>query len=46
MVTDRRLKKMKRVLNTRQWTLRIFMDYVYSPHNLSAIVRTADAVNI
>jgi tRNA (guanosine-2'-O-)-methyltransferase len=22
------------------------MDYVYSPHNLSAIVRTADAVNI
>ena len=37
---------MKRVLATRQYTLRVFMDYVYSEHNLSAIVRTADAVNV
>ncbi|WP_456471018.1 TrmH family RNA methyltransferase [Caminibacter sp.] len=46
LVTDERLEKMKKVLNTRQWTLRVFMDYVYSPHNLSAIVRTCDAVNV
>jgi tRNA (guanosine-2'-O-)-methyltransferase len=37
---------MKKILNTRQDTLRVFMDYVYSPHNLSAIVRTCDAVNV
>ena len=46
MVTPERLAKMKRVLKTRQWDLRIFMDYVYSEHNLSAIVRSADAVNV
>jgi tRNA (guanosine-2'-O-)-methyltransferase len=37
---------MKKILYTRQNTLRVFMDYVYSHHNLSAIVRTCDAVNI
>jgi len=46
LVTQERLEKMKKILYTRQWTLRVFMDYVYSPHNLSAIVRTCDAVNI
>ncbi len=46
LVSDERLKKMKKILETRQDTLRVFMDYVYSPHNLSAIVRTCDAVNI
>ena len=46
MVTSRRLEKMKQVLKTRQWDLRVFMDYVYSEHNLAAIVRTADAVNV
>ena len=46
LVSDERLNKMKKVLETRQDTLRVFMDYVYSPHNLSAIVRTCDAVNI
>jgi len=46
MPTERRIEKMKRVLFTRQYTLRVFMDYVYSEHNLSAIVRTADAVNV
>jgi len=37
---------MKNILNTRQNTLRVFMDYVFSSHNLSAIVRTCDAVNV
>ena len=46
LVTNKRLEKMKKVLNTRQYTLRVFMDYVYSNHNLSAIVRTCDAVNV
>jgi tRNA (guanosine-2'-O-)-methyltransferase len=46
LVSDERLEKMKKILYTRQDTLRVFMDYVYSPHNLAAIVRTCDAVNI
>ena len=46
LVTEERLNKMRKILETRQDTLRVFMDYVYSHHNLSAIVRTCDAVNI
>ena len=46
LVSEERLNKMKKILKTRQDTLRVFMDYVYSPHNLSAIVRTCDAVNV
>jgi tRNA (guanosine-2'-O-)-methyltransferase len=46
LVSEERLNKMKKILYTRQNTLRVFMDYVYSPHNLAAIVRTCDAVNI
>ena len=46
LVSDERLEKMKQVLNTRQNTLRVFMDYVFSSHNLSAIVRTCDGVNV
>ena len=46
LVSEERLEKMKNILNTRQNTLRVFMDYVFSSHNLAAIVRTCDAVNI
>jgi tRNA (guanosine-2'-O-)-methyltransferase len=46
LVSEERLEKMKKILNTRQNTLRVFMDYVFSSHNLSAIVRTCDAVNV
>ncbi len=46
LVSKERLEKMKKILQTRQDTLRVFMDYVFSNHNLSAIVRTCDAVNI
>jgi tRNA (guanosine-2'-O-)-methyltransferase len=46
LVSEERLEKMKNILNTRQNTLRVFMDYVFSSHNLSAIVRTCDAVNV
>ena len=46
LVSEERLNKMKKILETRQDSLRVFMDYVYSPHNLAAIVRTCDAVNI
>jgi len=46
LVNEERLEKMKRVLNSRQKDLIVFMDNVYSNHNLSAIIRSADAVNV
>jgi len=46
LVNEDRLNKMKKILNSRQDDLRIFLDNVYSNHNLSAIVRTCDAVNV
>jgi len=46
LVNDERLNKMKKVLYSRQKDLIVFMDNVYSNHNLSAIIRTADAVNV
>jgi tRNA (guanosine-2'-O-)-methyltransferase len=46
LVSEERLNKMKNILFSRQNTLRVFMDYVFSTHNLSAIVRTCDAVNV
>ena len=46
LITPARLEKMRSILLKRQWTLRVFMDYVYSLHNLSAIVRSCDAVNV
>jgi len=46
LVNEKRLNKMINVLKSRQMDLEIFMDNVYSNHNLSAIIRTADAVNV
>jgi len=46
LVNNERLEKMKKVLYSRQKDLIVFMDNVYSNHNLSAIIRTADAVNV
>ncbi len=46
LVSKRRLERMRQILLTRQATLELFMDYVYSEHNLAAIVRTCDAINI
>ena len=46
LVNDERLEKMKKILNSRQKDLIVFMDNVYSNQNLSAIIRSADAVNV
>jgi len=46
LVNEERLNKMKEILYSRQDSLRVFLDNVYSNHNLSAITRTCDAVNI
>lgn len=45
-MTPERYAKILRVLSKRQPTLTVLMDEVNKPHNLSAIVRTCDAVGV
>ncbi len=41
-----RLARINELLNNRQPDLTVLMDQVHKPHNLAAVVRTADAVGI
>ncbi|NVJ48879.1 MAG: tRNA (guanosine(18)-2'-O)-methyltransferase TrmH [Gammaproteobacteria bacterium] len=43
---ENRLARITALLNDRQPDLTVLMDQVHKPHNLAAIVRTADAVGI
>lgn len=43
---ENRLARIKQLLSNRQPDLTILMDQVHKPHNLAAVVRTADAVGI
>jgi len=46
MTTQRRLAKMKQVLTHRQKTLSVVCENIHDPHNVSAILRTCDAVGV
>ncbi len=41
-----RLEKIKKVLSQRQPTLTVLLEEVHKPHNLSAILRSCDAVGV
>lgn len=45
-MTPERFEKLKRVLNRRQPDLTVLAADVHKPHNISAIVRTCDAVGV
>ncbi len=46
MVIPRRYKKIQQVLSKRQPDLTVITEDVHKPHNLSAIIRTCDAVGV
>ncbi len=46
LISFERFSKIKRVLSLRQPDLTLLMDNVNKPHNLSAIIRSCDAVGI
>ncbi|MEM7403219.1 MAG: tRNA (guanosine(18)-2'-O)-methyltransferase TrmH [Myxococcota bacterium] len=45
-MTPERTQKLQRMLQRRQHNLTVLLEDVYKPHNLSAILRTCDAVGI
>ena len=45
-MTPERFRKLQDILRRRQPDLSLLMDNVHKPHNLSAIVRSCDAVGV
>ena len=45
-MTPERIKRLKQVLSNRQGDLTVVLENVADPHNISAVMRTCDAVGI
>ena len=45
-MTEKRLKKIKKVVSNRQFDLTVVLNNVHDPHNIGAVLRTCDSVGI
>jgi tRNA (guanosine-2'-O-)-methyltransferase len=45
-ISEKRLQKIKSVISARQFDLTLVIENIHDPHNVSAILRTCDAVGI
>lgn len=45
-ITDRRYKKLYSVLEKRQFSLKVVLENIHDPHNVSAIFRSCDSVGV
>jgi len=44
--TEKRLNRIQQVITERQFSLRVVLENIHDPHNVSAIFRTCDAVGV
>lgn len=44
--SEKRLSKIENVVKARQFSLRVVLENIHDPHNVSAIFRTCDAVGV
>lgn len=44
--SERRLQKITKVVKSRQHSLRVVLENIHDPHNVSAVFRTCDAVGV
>lgn len=44
--SDRRINKITSVISSRQPTLKVVLENIHDPHNVSAVFRTCDAVGV
>ncbi len=45
-ITDKRVERIREIAAKRQFDLRLVMENIHDPHNVSAIYRTCDAIGI